>query len=133
MLLDGNVGGSLKITISCLCLWVQLENLSGPAKVLTVSNVEVAGLPLQDDHSVLSLFTCCQLNCYSVCNFDSGRAYYLSMHRKFRLLLTLHAMSQSIPTGYIPPGNPRENFFELANPDHPGKFFCLIPCLGAKK
>ena len=28
--------------ISCLCLWVQLENLSGPAKVLTVSNVEVA-------------------------------------------------------------------------------------------
>ena len=32
-------------------------------------------------------------------------------------------MSQSIPTGYIPPGNPRENFFERANPGHPGKFF----------
>ena len=36
-------------------------------------------------------------------------------------------MSQSIPTGYIPLGNPRENFFERANPGHPGKFFCLIP------
>ena len=24
-------------------------------------------------------------------------------------------MSQSIPAGYIPPGNPRENFFERAN------------------
>ena len=42
-------------------------------------------------------------------------------------------MSQSIPTGYIPPpGNPRENFFERANPGHPGKIFCLIPCPGAK-
>ena len=42
-------------------------------------------------------------------------------------------MSQSIPTGYIPAlGNPRENFFERANPGHPGKFFCLIPCPGAK-
>ena len=40
-------------------------------------------------------------------------------------------MSQSIPTGYIPPGNPRENFFERANPGHPGKIFCLIPCPGA--
>ena len=27
-------------------------------------------------------------------------------------------MSQSIPTGPIPPGNPRENFFEQANPGH---------------
>ena len=42
-------------------------------------------------------------------------------------------MSQSIPTGHIPPpGNPGENFFEQANPGHPGKFFCLIPCPGAK-
>ena len=41
-------------------------------------------------------------------------------------------MSQSIPTGYIPPGNPRENFFERANPGHPSKIFCLIPCPGAK-
>ena len=41
-------------------------------------------------------------------------------------------MSQSIPTGYIPPGNPRENVFERANPGHPGNFFCLIPCPGAK-
>ena len=41
-------------------------------------------------------------------------------------------MSQSIPTGYIPPGNPRENFFERANPGHSGKNFCLIPCPGAK-
>ena len=30
------------------------------------------------------------------------------------------------------PGNPRENFFERANPGHPGNFFCLIPCPGAK-
>ena len=41
-------------------------------------------------------------------------------------------MSQSIPTGYIPPGQPRGKFFERANPGHPGKFFCLIPCPGAK-
>ena len=32
-------------------------------------------------------------------------------------------MFQSIPTGYIPPGNTRENFFERANPGHPGKIF----------
>ena len=42
--------------------------------------------PLQDDHDVLSWFTCSQWNCYSVCNFDS---YYLLMHQKFRLLLSL--------------------------------------------
>ena len=43
-------------------------------------------------------------------------------------------MSQSIPTGYMPPppGNPGEIFFERANPGNPGKFFCLIPCPGAK-
>ena len=41
-------------------------------------------------------------------------------------------MSQSIPTGYIPPGNPRKNFFERANLGHPGNIFCLIPCPGAK-
>ena len=41
-------------------------------------------------------------------------------------------MSQSIPTGCIPPGNPGENFFERANPGHPGNFFWLIPCPGAK-
>ena len=47
--------------------------------------------------------------------------------------LLSEVMSQSIPTGYIPPpGNPRENFFERANPGRPGKFFCLIPCPGAK-
>ena len=34
--------------------------------------------------------------------------------------------------GTSPPGNPWENFFERANPGHPGKFFCLIPCPGAK-
>ena len=27
-----------------------------------------------------------------------------------------------------PPGK----FFDRANPSHPGKFFCLIPCPGAK-
>ena len=36
---------------------------------------------------------------------------------------TMALMSQSIPTGYIPPGNPRENFFERANSGHPGNFF----------
>ena len=41
-------------------------------------------------------------------------------------------MSQSIPTGYIPSGNLGENLLERANPGHPGKFFCLIPCPGAK-
>ena len=39
-------------------------------------------------------------------------------------------MFQSIPTGYTFP--PLENFFERANPGHPGKIFCLIPCPGAK-
>ena len=34
--------------------------------------------------------------------------------------------------GTSPPGNPRENFFERANPGHPGNFFCLIPCPRAK-
>ena len=47
--------------------------------------------------------------------------------------LLFRIMSQSIPTGYIPPpGNPGEIFFERANPGHPGKFFCLIRCPGAK-
>ena len=32
-------------------------------------------------------------------------------------------MSQSFPTGYIPLGNPGENFYERANPGHPGNFF----------
>ena len=41
-------------------------------------------------------------------------------------------MSQSIHPPSPPPGNPGENFFERANPGHPGKFFCLIPCPGAK-
>ena len=41
-------------------------------------------------------------------------------------------MSQSIPTGYIPPGNPWENFVERANPGRPSKIFCLIPAPRAK-
>ena len=50
-----------------------------------------------------------------------------------RQYLVGRLMSQSIPTGYIPPpGNPGESFLERANPGHPGKFFCLIPCPGAK-
>ena len=52
---------------------------------------------------------------------------------KSKTLKNTLVMSQSIPTGYIPPpGNPGENFFERANPGRPGKFFCLIPCPGAK-
>ena len=60
---------------------------------------------------------------------------YLHSHdfRPPTWLPSLSVMSQSIPTGYIPPpGNPGENFFERANPGHPGKIFCLIPCPGAK-
>ena len=41
-------------------------------------------------------------------------------------------LSQSIPTGYIPPEQLRGNFFERANPSHLGNFFCLIPCPRAK-
>ena len=42
-------------------------------------------------------------------------------------------MSQSIPTGYIPPPRAtRGKFFKRANPGQPGKLFCLIPCPGAK-
>ena len=44
----------------------------------------------------------------------------------------MNFMSHSIPTGYIPPGNPGEFFFKRANPGHPGNFFCLIPCPRAK-
>ena len=40
-------------------------------------------------------------------------------------------MSQSIPTGYIPPGNPGENFFSELIPAT-GRIFCLIPCPEAK-
>ena len=41
-------------------------------------------------------------------------------------------MPQSIPIGYIKPGNPREQFFERANPGHPGNFLYVIPCPRAK-
>ena len=43
--------------------------------------------------------------------------------------LGMTIMSQLISTGYISPGNPREIFFERANP---GQFFGLIPCPWAK-
>ena len=42
-------------------------------------------------------------------------------------------MSQSVPTGYILPGQPPGKFFSASEPGHQGKFFCLIPCPGAKK
>ena len=48
----------------------------------------------------------------------------------FRSRLSL-CLSQ-FQLGTSPPGNPGENFFERANPGHPGKFFCLIRCPGAK-
>ena len=32
-------------------------------------------------------------------------------------------VSQSIPTGYMAPGQPPGNFFERANPGHPGNLF----------
>ena len=48
------------------------------------------------------------------------------------LVFSIMYMSQSIPTGYISLlGNPGENFFEQANPGHPGTFF-LIPLPGGK-
>ena len=43
-----------------------------------------------------------------------------------------HLCLSRFQLGTSPPGNPRENFFERANPGHPGKIFCLIPCPGAK-
>ena len=39
-------------------------------------------------------------------------------------------MFQSVPTGYIPPGYPRENIFEWANPGDPSNFFVLFPTRG---
>ena len=47
--------------------------------------------------------------------------------RKFLIL----CLSQ-FQLGTSPRGNPGEKFFERANPGHPGKFFCLIPCPGEK-
>ena len=43
-----------------------------------------------------------------------------------------HLCLSQFQLGTSPPGNPRENFFERANPGHPGSFFCPIPCPGAK-
>ena len=40
-------------------------------------------------------------------------------------------MSQSIPTRYIPPGNPRENVLSQRI-QGTREIFCLIPCPGAK-
>ena len=58
-----------------------------------------------------------------------------------RLILKVTKFQHPFPKRYVSvdsnwvhplPGNPRENFFERANPGHPGKIFCLIPCPGAK-
>ena len=68
---------------------------------------------------------------FQPCNALNQRT--LCHRQKFNVAIHCFCfMSQSIPTGYIPLGNPRENVFERANPGHPGKFFCLIPCPGAK-
>ena len=63
---------------------------------------------------------------YSVCRKPNKVSSVLS-----KAAVTM-VMSQSFPTGYIPPGQPRGIFFERANPGHPGNFFCPIPCPGAK-
>ena len=51
---------------------------------------------------------------------------------KASLMKLCTVMSQSIPAGYIPPGQPPRKFFERANPGQPGNFFCLIPWPRAK-
>ena len=52
---------------------------------------------------------------------------------QFALLFILSLSDVSVSSNWVhPPGNPRENFFERANPGHTGKFFCLIPSPGAK-
>ena len=42
-------------------------------------------------------------------------------------------MSQSIPTGYIPPGQPQGKLFEPADPGHPSKFFLSNPLPSGQK
>ena len=69
------------------------------------------------------------LHCVFYSNFAS---IFKVISPVIRLTLYYCIMSQSIPTGYIPPGQPPGNCFERANPGHPGNVFCLIPCPGAK-
>ena len=54
--------------------------------------------------------------------------YFLRVSKVFDEPLCL----SQFQLGTSPLGNPGENFFERANPGHPGNFFCLIPCPGAK-
>ena len=51
--------------------------------------------------------------------------YFSQVHFQNRL------MSQSVPTGHIPPGNPGENFLRERIPATQA-FFCSIPCPEAK-
>ena len=58
---------------------------------------------------------------------DQSVTFRKRVYKTLKMMREL--MSQSIATGYIPPG---QIFFERANPGHPDKFFCLIPFPGAK-
>ena len=75
-------------------------------------------------------------NCYHDFSypFKNKRTYFSAFNSRRLPNVIMTFMSQSIPAGYIPPppGNPSKNLFERANAGHPGKFFCLIPCPGAK-
>ena len=77
----------------------------------------------------------CNLYCLKarlrlLCNELSTASSLNLISRQLKLRNILFP-EQRIPTGYIPPGNPQENFFERVNPDHLGSF-CLIPYPRAK-
>ena len=64
--------------------------------------------------------------------FKSHRYSLSQCLRKIHSVLGESYVSVNSNWVHPPLANPWENFFEQANPGHPGKFFCLIPCPGAK-
>ena len=58
----------------------------------------------------------------SVGQYGKGRGHYIPALTSHSVCLSQFQLGTSLP------GNPRENFFERANPGRPGKIFCLIPC-----
>ena len=74
---------------------------------------------------------------YNIVGFYGLTSNASAMERKAQIQKIKASLSNvSVNFNWVhpppPPGNARENFFERANPGHPGKFFCLIPCPGAK-
>ena len=61
------------------------------------------------------------------------RMYPFLVFNNKRKCLYLLVLNVSVNSNWVhPPGQPPEIFFERANPDQPGNFFCPIPCPGAK-